>query len=113
VHLAVRDLGADHIQDQADDGSLLSTGTFLLRPRSFVVEGCLDQLTGEGGGPIPDKVRSFELFRRNLHEPEVITFDELLARAEWHVEQAEREAAEDHDNALPVRVDLVTGEVTS
>jgi hypothetical protein len=28
------------------------------------------------------------LFRRNLHEPEVITFDELVARAEWHVEAA-------------------------
>ncbi len=35
--------------------------------------------------------RSFELYRRNLYEPEVITFDELLARAEWHVEVAERE----------------------
>lgn len=113
VHLAVRDLGVDYMQDQADDGSLLSTGTFLLRPRSFVVVGCLDQLTGEGGGPIPDKVRSFELFRRNLQEPEVITFDELLARAEWHVEQAEREAEEDDDEALPVGADPLTGEVTS
>lgn len=112
VHLAVRDLGADYMQDQADDGSLLGTGTFLLRPRSFVVVGCLDQLAGEGGGPIPDKVRSFELFRRNLHEPEVITFDELVARAEWHVEQAEREAVEDEDEGLPVGVDPFTGEVT-
>ena len=32
------------------------------------------------------KYESFELYRRNLYEPEVITFDELLARAEWHVE---------------------------
>jgi len=32
------------------------------------------------------------LFRRNLHEPEVITFDELLARAEWHVKLAENQA---------------------
>jgi hypothetical protein len=37
------------------------------------------------------KFRSFELFRRNLHEPEIVTYDELLARAEWHVEIAERE----------------------
>jgi hypothetical protein len=38
-------------------------------------------------------LRSFELFRRNLHEPEVITFDELVARAEWHVETAAQRSA--------------------
>lgn len=98
VHLAARHMD-DYIQDQADDGSLLGTGTFALRPRCFVVAGSLDQLTGEGGGPIPDKVRSFELFRRNLVEPEVLTFDELLARAEWHVQQAEHEAALEPESA--------------
>ena len=91
VHLASCELG-DYIQDQSSEGELLPTGTFLLRPRSFVVLGSLDQLTGASGGAIPDKVRSFELFRRNLHEPEVITFDELVARAEWHVEAAARDA---------------------
>ena len=34
---------------------------------------------------------SFELYRRNLYEPEVLTFDELLARAEWYVALAESE----------------------
>lgn len=98
VHLASRELG-DYIQDQADDGGLLGTGTFILQPRSYVIVGALDQLTGRGGGPIPDKVRSFELFRRNLHEPEVITFDELVARAEWHVEAAAQSSSADvlHD----------------
>ncbi len=88
VHLAGREFD-DYIQDQAEDGELLGEGTFFLQPRSFVVVGSLDQLTGSSGGPIPDKVRSFELFRRNLHEPEVITFDELVARAELHIEGAE------------------------
>lgn len=91
VHLAVQDTG-DYIRDAAPDGSMLDTGTFVLRPRCFVIAGSLAELIGEQGGPIPDKVRSFELFRRNLVEPEVLTFDELLARAEWHVEQAEHEA---------------------
>lgn len=95
VHLASREVG-DYIQDQSDDGQLLGTGTFILQPRSYVIAGSLDQLTGESGGPIPDKVRSFELFRRNLHEPEIITFDELVVRAEWHVEAAAREV--DHDD---------------
>jgi len=27
------------------------------------------------------QLRSFELYRRNLHQPEVITFDELYERA--------------------------------
>lgn len=91
VHLATREL-SDYIQDQADDGELLGTGTFLLQPRSFVIVGSLDQLVGARGGPIPGKVRSFELFRRNLHEPEVITFDELVARAEWHIETAAQDS---------------------
>jgi hypothetical protein len=98
VHLAARQTG-DYIQDAAADGSILGTGTFVIRPRCFVVVGSLAQLAGEGGGPIPDKVRSFELFRRNLVEPEILTFDELLARAEWHVEQAEHESAVDTTGA--------------
>lgn len=87
VHLASRELG-DYILDQAHDGELLGSGTFILKPRSYVIVGSLSELIGDGGGPIPDKVRSFELFRRNLHEPEVITFDELVVRAEWHIEAA-------------------------
>lgn len=88
VHLAVQNL-SDYLPDQGPDGDILPSGTFLLRPRSFVIVGSLTEMTGSSGGPIPAKVRSFELFRRNLHEPEVVTFDELLARAEWHVEMLE------------------------
>lgn len=39
----------------------------------------------------PGKRVDFELYRRNLQEPEIVTYDELLARAEWHVELAEQE----------------------
>ena len=100
VHLASRELG-DYIRDVSDDGELLATGTFILQPRSYLIVGSLDQLTGDGGGPIPDKVRSFELFRRSLHEPEVITFDELVARADWQVEAAGHQARLD-DDAAPI-----------
>jgi Domain of unknown function (DUF4263) len=109
VHLASRELG-DYIQDQADDGELLGTGTFLLQPRSYVIVGSLDQLTGDSGGPIPDKVRSFELFRRNLHEPEVITFDELVARAEWHIEAAVQGSARDEMGPPKTNDPRATGE---
>jgi len=99
VHLASRELG-DYIQDRAEDGELLGTGTFVLQPRSYVIVGSLGQLAGGSGGPVPDKVRSFELFRRNLYEPEVITFDELVARAEWHVEAAADEAGTGEHDAV-------------
>lgn len=91
VHLASHELG-DYIRDQADDGELLDTGTFVLKPRCYLIVGSLNQLTGHRGGPIPDKVRSFELFRRNLYQPEVITFDELVARAEWQIETVSRDS---------------------
>jgi hypothetical protein len=109
VHLARQELG-DYIQDQADDGELLDTGTFLLQPRSYLIVGSLTQVTGNRGGPIPDKVRSFELFRRSLYEPEVITFDELVARAEWHIEAAASDSTS--DDLSPQRTDdaWVSGE---
>lgn len=89
VHLACVSLG-DYLQGVSDAGEMDASGTFLLKPRSFVVAGSLEQLTGENGGPLRDRFRSFELFRRNLHDPEVITFDEVLARAEWNIAEAER-----------------------
>jgi hypothetical protein len=94
VRMALRDLG-EYIEDKAEDGSRAGTGTFLVRPRSYLIVGCLSQLLGTAGGPIDDKVHSLELFRRNLHEPEIITFDELLARAEWHVKVAEGQSSEE------------------
>ncbi|RWA16593.1 Shedu anti-phage system protein SduA domain-containing protein [Mycolicibacterium brumae] len=62
----------------------LETGeyTYVVRPRSFLIVGSLDQLRGPGGIQ-KEKYESFELYRRNLYEPEIVTFDELLARAEW------------------------------
>lgn len=48
----------------------------------------------------PHKFRSFELHRRNLYKPEVITFDELLASAEWQVAQLD-----EHDTAQEERRD--------
>jgi hypothetical protein len=37
-------------------------------------------------------VADSRLFKMNLYEPEILTFDELLARAEWHVQLAEDQA---------------------
>lgn len=92
VHRAVDHIG-ERIASMADDGSEIpGQFTYLVRPRSYLVVGHLGQLAGEAGGDHVDKVRSFELYRRQLVEPEIITFDELLARAEWSVSLAEQTA---------------------
>lgn len=83
VHSAVASIG-QRIQGRASDGSEIPDDvTFLFQPRSFLIAGRLDSLFGEQGGLHPEKVRSFELLRRNTVAPEVMTYDELLARAEW------------------------------
>lgn len=52
-------------------------------PQGIIVVGNTLELDNE------DKRRSFELFRRNLHNPEIITYDELLARAKFVVKYDE------------------------
>ncbi|WP_395856355.1 Shedu immune nuclease family protein [Cystobacter fuscus] len=93
VHKAARQIGA-YLADTDEDGAETREGTFVVRPRSFLIVGHLDQLRGSGGGVHRDKYESFELYRRNLYEPEIVTFDELLARAEWHVAVADESSLE-------------------
>lgn len=82
---------AERVADKDSEGAETGNFTYLIRPRSFLIAGNLGQLRGASGVHV-EKQRSFELFRRNLYEPEVMTFDELLARAEAQVEAAEVEA---------------------
>jgi hypothetical protein len=91
VHSAVENLGSTLAETEAD-GSLTGDYFHLLQPRTFLVVGHLEQLRGSAGGTHMAKHRSFELFRRNLLQPEIVTFDELLARAEWHVEAAQSQS---------------------
>ena len=81
VHLATRDIQG-RLADRGEDGAETGEHTYVVRPRSFLIAGSLDQLRGPGGVH-KEKYESFELYRRNLYEPEIVTFDELLARAEW------------------------------
>ena len=109
VHRAVAEIG-ERILSVGDDGSEIPGDfTYLIRPRSVLIVGRLAELQGTAGGDHVDKIRSFELYRRNVWEPEVITFDELLARAEWVVEAATQEAADgvraDTSSARGVRFD--------
>lgn len=92
VNLAVENI-SQRIAELASDGTELpGEFTYLIKPRSFLVIGMLDDFIGERGGHDMERFRSFELYRRNLVEPEVVTFDELLAKAEYLVEAADAEA---------------------
>ncbi len=57
----------------------------------MVVAGQLGEFEVESGIN-ETKYASFELFRRQLQSPEIITFDELLARANFIVEVEDPEA---------------------
>jgi len=60
---------------------------FLYRPRSFLVIGSLAEFRA-AHGINEEKYSSFELFRRSLNAPEIITFDELYERAKYIVESS-------------------------
>lgn len=83
VQLTVERL-INKVEKKDDEGfTVPAETTYLYRPRSYVVIGQLSEFVHpETGGRNEAMVRSFELYRRKLHEPVVITFDELLARAE-------------------------------
>jgi hypothetical protein len=61
---------------------------FTYQPRSFLIVGSLDEFRGNSGVR-RDCYRSFELFRRNIVRPEIVTFDERHERAKFIVEAAD------------------------
>lgn len=62
------------------EGEATGETLYTTEPRSFVICGSLDEFEGKHGVN-ERKFRSFELYRRNLIRPEIITFDELYERA--------------------------------
>ena len=110
VHLIGRDLagGVSQLQSncrtweiegatQEENRELLGArNTWTVQPKGILIIGHTDQLDTAA------KRTTFELFRRNIHNPEVITFDELLERArhlllneEKHLEQSATEVEDD------------------
>jgi hypothetical protein len=92
VHRATTDI-TERLADIDEDGFETGGFTYLIRPRCYLIAGNLSQMTSDTGGVHVPKFRSFELYRRNLYEPLVLTFDELLSRAEWHLAEAERQTS--------------------
>jgi hypothetical protein len=75
---------SNKISIQDKEGNLTGEDIFNYAPKSYLVIGNLTEFTNEHGVN-KDKYRSFELFRKNTLNPEIITFDELYERAKFIV----------------------------
>jgi hypothetical protein len=71
-----------------DTGNPTGEEAFNYMPRSFLVAGSLHEFVGIHGVN-QERHRSFELYRRNIANPEIVTFDELFERARFIVHQYE------------------------
>ena len=87
VALAVENL-SEKINIEDDKGNPTGEELYKYQPKSYLVIGNLDEFKTEKGVN-KDKFRSFELFRKNTNNPEIITFDELFERAKYIVHQNE------------------------
>lgn len=87
---AAKESLAGWISERDAEGGNTGDGAYLVEPRSFLVIGTMSELFSSKGNRIDAKFRSFESFRSNLKSPEVLTFDELVERARWNVELAQR-----------------------
>lgn len=66
-------------QQDSNRDDLEDQDIFTYEPKAILVIGDTRQLDDR------DKKGTFELFRRNLHNPEIVTYDELLERASFVV----------------------------
>jgi hypothetical protein len=87
VQRAIEDLSEVFRPTHLESGDPTGEVLYQFQPRSFLVIGDLGEFQTENGTN-KDKFRSFELFRRSLRWPEILTFDELYARAKFIVDDA-------------------------
>lgn len=74
------------IKDNEDN--LTDEQVFLYKPKSFLIIGSLSEFIGDSGIN-ETKYSSFEMYRRSIISPEIITFDELLERAKYIIKNTE------------------------
>ena len=97
---AASDVLDTHHRFTDGQGNLTGEELMSVQPRSFLVVGSLGQFQSEHGINSA-RYRAFEDFRRNLRQPEILTFDELYERARFIVDHAEASGiptADDEDN---------------
>lgn len=68
-----------------ENGYLTGEQVFIYQPKSYLVIGSLSEFKNQEGVN-KEKYSSFEIFRRNIINPEILTFDELYERARFIIE---------------------------
>lgn len=87
VASAVENLSSK-INPSDGEGNPTGEEVFNYQPKSYLVIGSMSEFVTEKGVN-KDKLRSFELLRKNILSPEIITFDELYERAKFIVHHNE------------------------
>lgn len=77
-----------HHRFEDDQGNPTGEELMSVQPRSFLIVGSLQEFQAERGVNSM-RYQSFEGFRRNLKQPEILTFDELYERARFIVEHSD------------------------
>ena len=75
------------VEMKDDGGAPSGEHLHLYQPKAFLVIGSLSEFQTPNGIN-EEQYSSFELFRKNMTNPEIITFDELFERASYIVEAA-------------------------
>jgi len=73
------------INPSDSEGNPTGEEIYNYQPKSYLVIGSMGEFVSEHGVN-KDKLRSFELLRKNTSNPEIITFDELYERAKFIVQ---------------------------
>jgi hypothetical protein len=77
------------ISPNDDKGNPTGEEIYNYQPKSYLVIGSMDEFVSDQGVN-KNKLRSFELLRKNTSNPEIITFDELYERAKFIVQHNQR-----------------------
>jgi hypothetical protein len=85
AHKALRLVTGELHRLYEDDGTPTDIEISTIRPRQVLVIGRLSEFS-ERGSTNPEKIASFEQYRRSIQDVEVMTFDELYERACFIVE---------------------------
>ncbi len=99
---AAADVLDTHHRFKDDQGNPTGEELMSVQPRSFLIVGSLTEFQTERGVN-SIRYQSFEGFRRNLRQPEILTFDELYERARFIVEHSEHSdpSKENEEHEIP------------
>lgn len=84
VYLANKKI-QDSVKMKDTEGYFNGEEIFNFHPKAYLIIGKLDEFK-KNEEVHYDKYRSFELFRKNVTSPEIITFDELYERAKFIID---------------------------